>query len=111
MIGLLGRGPERNQRRSTTARRRRQGRALKPSPSLGVPKGTVVVGSRERPLSLGLPQRPRANGGLAPRSRELISSAFQEAAEKAKKDLSFQAQPDINLPFITAGQNGPKHLT
>src|SRR5437763_9434642 len=93
MIGLLGRGPERNQRRSTTARRRRQGRALKPSPSLGVPKGTVVVGSRERPLSLGLPQRPRANGGLAPRSRELISSAFRGAAvpSQGRKPLDPQS--------------------
>ncbi|MEJ7639090.1 MAG: molecular chaperone DnaK, partial [Singulisphaera sp.] len=36
---------------------------------------------------------------------------LKEAAEKAKKDLSFQAQADINLPFITADQNGPKHLT
>src|ERR1700751_6425398 len=36
---------------------------------------------------------------------------LKEAAEKAKKDLSFQAQADINLPFITPDQNGPKHLT
>src|SRR4051794_6264447 len=36
---------------------------------------------------------------------------LKEAAEKAKKDLSFQAQADINLPFITADQSGPKHLT
>ena len=35
---------------------------------------------------------------------------LKEAAEKAKKDLSFQAQADINLPFITADQSGPKHL-
>jgi molecular chaperone DnaK len=36
---------------------------------------------------------------------------LKEAAEKAKKDLSFQTQADINLPFITADQTGPKHLT
>ena len=36
---------------------------------------------------------------------------LKEAAEKAKKDLSFQAQADINLPFITADATGPKHLT
>ncbi len=36
---------------------------------------------------------------------------LKEAAEKAKKDLSFQTQADINLPFITADQSGPKHLT
>ena len=33
---------------------------------------------------------------------------LKEAAEKAKKDLSFQAQADINLPFITADQTGPQ---
>ena len=33
---------------------------------------------------------------------------LKEAAEKAKKDLSFQAQADINLPFITADQTGPE---
>ena len=37
---------------------------------------------------------------------------LKEAAEKAKKDLSFQAQTDINLPFVTMDANGtPKHLT
>jgi molecular chaperone DnaK len=33
-----------------------------------------------------------------------------EAAEKAKIELSGTVQTDINLPFITADQNGPKHL-
>ncbi len=33
-----------------------------------------------------------------------------EAAEKAKKELSSLTQTDINLPFITATQEGPKHL-
>jgi molecular chaperone DnaK len=37
---------------------------------------------------------------------------LKEAAEKAKKDLSFQAQTDINLPFVTMDASGvPKHLT
>jgi molecular chaperone DnaK len=35
---------------------------------------------------------------------------LQEACEKAKKELSGQSQTDINLPFITADANGPKHL-
>ncbi|MGE4298121.1 MAG: molecular chaperone DnaK [Desulfovibrionaceae bacterium] len=35
---------------------------------------------------------------------------LKEAAEKAKKDLSTSMETDINLPFITADQNGPKHL-
>jgi molecular chaperone DnaK len=33
-----------------------------------------------------------------------------EAAEKAKVELSSVVQTEINLPFITADQNGPKHL-
>ncbi len=35
---------------------------------------------------------------------------LKEAAEKAKKDLSTSMETEINLPFITADQNGPKHL-
>ncbi|HTK55406.1 MAG TPA: Hsp70 family protein, partial [Gemmatimonadales bacterium] len=35
---------------------------------------------------------------------------LKEAAEKAKMELSSAMQTDINLPFITADQSGPKHL-
>ncbi|GAB6887634.1 molecular chaperone DnaK [Desulfothermus okinawensis JCM 13304] len=35
---------------------------------------------------------------------------LKEAAEKAKKELSTALETDINLPFITADQTGPKHL-
>ncbi|HEX5576200.1 MAG TPA: molecular chaperone DnaK, partial [Gemmatimonadales bacterium] len=35
---------------------------------------------------------------------------LKEAAEKAKMELSSVTQTDINLPFITADQSGPKHL-
>ncbi|MFO7818596.1 MAG: molecular chaperone DnaK [Desulfovibrionales bacterium] len=35
---------------------------------------------------------------------------LKEAAEKAKKELSSSMETDINLPFITADQNGPKHM-
>ena len=35
---------------------------------------------------------------------------LKEAAEKAKCELSSAPETDINLPFITADQNGPKHL-
>jgi molecular chaperone DnaK len=42
---------------------------------------------------------------------QMALQRLKEAAEKAKKDLSFQAQADINLPFITADTSGPKHLT
>jgi molecular chaperone DnaK len=36
---------------------------------------------------------------------------LKEAAEKAKIELSSTMSTDINLPFITADQSGPKHLT
>jgi molecular chaperone DnaK len=35
---------------------------------------------------------------------------LREAAEKAKMELSSVAETEINLPFITADQNGPRHL-
>jgi molecular chaperone DnaK len=35
---------------------------------------------------------------------------LKEAAEKAKMELSSSMETDINLPFITADQSGPKHL-
>ena len=35
---------------------------------------------------------------------------LKEAAEGAKKDLSTATETEINLPFITADQNGPKHM-
>jgi molecular chaperone DnaK len=35
---------------------------------------------------------------------------LKEAAEKAKMELSTLTETDINLPFITADQSGPKHL-
>ena len=49
--------------------------------------------------------------GMDLRKDQMALQRLKEAAEKAKKDLSFQTQADINLPFITADQNGPKHLT
>ena len=36
---------------------------------------------------------------------------LKEAAELAKRELSTSTQTEINLPFITADQNGPKHMT
>jgi molecular chaperone DnaK len=36
---------------------------------------------------------------------------LKEAAEKAKMELSTVTESDINLPFITADQSGPKHLS
>jgi molecular chaperone DnaK len=36
---------------------------------------------------------------------------LKEAAELAKRELSTSTQTEVNLPFITADQNGPKHMT
>ncbi|WP_207264347.1 molecular chaperone DnaK [Desulfovibrio sp. Huiquan2017] len=35
---------------------------------------------------------------------------LKEAAEKAKHELSSSVETEVNLPFITADQNGPKHM-
>ncbi|HDQ26422.1 MAG TPA: molecular chaperone DnaK [bacterium] len=40
----------------------------------------------------------------------MVLQRLKEAAEKAKIELSSTAQTEINLPFITADANGPKHL-
>jgi len=41
---------------------------------------------------------------------KLALQRVKEAAEKAKKELSTVTQTDINIPFITANQDGPKHM-
>jgi len=41
----------------------------------------------------------------------LALQRLKEAAEKAKIELSSSQQTEINLPYITADQSGPKHLT
>jgi molecular chaperone DnaK len=48
--------------------------------------------------------------GIDLRSDKLALQRLKEAAEKAKIELSSAQQTDVNLPFITADQSGPKHL-
>ena len=45
------------------------------------------------------------------RNDPMALQRLQEACEKAKKELSTLPETDINLPFITMDQSGPKHLT
>jgi molecular chaperone DnaK len=52
----------------------------------------------------------RKNEGIDLRKDQMALQRLKEAAEKAKKELSFQAQAEVNLPFITADASGPKHL-
>ncbi len=49
--------------------------------------------------------------GIDLRQDKQALQRLTEAAEKAKVELSSATQTDINLPFITATQAGPKHLT
>ena len=49
--------------------------------------------------------------GIDLRGDKLALQRLKEAAEKAKIELSSAMQTEINLPFITADQSGPKHLT
>jgi molecular chaperone DnaK len=48
--------------------------------------------------------------GIDLRKDTMALQRLQEACEKAKKELSSAQSTDINLPFITADANGPKHL-
>ena len=48
--------------------------------------------------------------GIDLRSDRLALQRLKEAAEKAKIELSSAMQTEVNLPFITADQAGPKHL-
>ena len=49
--------------------------------------------------------------GIDLKNDKLALQRLKEAAEKAKIELSASSQTEINLPFITADQTGPKHLT
>src|SRR5450755_1555164 len=49
--------------------------------------------------------------GINLRNDKLALQRLKEAAEKAKIELSSTTQTEINLPYITADQTGPKHLT
>jgi molecular chaperone DnaK len=48
--------------------------------------------------------------GINLRNDKMALQRLKEAAEKAKCELSSSMETDINLPFITADQSGPKHL-
>ncbi|MGA9476569.1 MAG: molecular chaperone DnaK [Desulfobacterales bacterium] len=48
--------------------------------------------------------------GIDLRKDKMALQRLKEAAEKAKMELSSALETDVNLPFITADANGPKHL-
>jgi len=52
----------------------------------------------------------KKNEGIDLRKDPMALQRLKEAAEKAKIELSSSVSTDVNLPFITATQDGPKHL-
>ncbi len=53
----------------------------------------------------------KKENGIDLRSDQMALQRLKEACEKAKCELSTSNQTDINLPFVTADQTGPKHLS
>ena len=53
----------------------------------------------------------KKENGIDLRGDRLALQRLKDAAEKAKIELSSATQTEVNLPFITADQHGPKHLT
>jgi molecular chaperone DnaK len=52
----------------------------------------------------------KKESGMNLKGDPLAMQRLKEAAEKAKIELSSSQQTDVNLPYITADQTGPKHL-
>lgn len=52
----------------------------------------------------------KKESGIDLKNDKMALQRLKEAAEKAKIELSTAQESDINLPFITADQSGPKHL-
>ena len=53
----------------------------------------------------------KKDNGIDLRKNKMALQRLKEEAEKAKKDLSTLHETDINLPYITADESGPKHLS
>src|SRR5512132_1977237 len=53
----------------------------------------------------------RKDAGIDVSRDKMVLQRLKEAAEKAKIELSSMMETEINLPFLTADQTGPKHLS
>jgi molecular chaperone DnaK len=75
--------------------------------------GETLVGGEDFDMRLVsyLADEFQKEQGINLRNDKLALQRLKEAAEKAKIELSSTTQTEINLPFITADQTGPKHLT
>ncbi|RYZ71064.1 MAG: molecular chaperone DnaK, partial [Proteobacteria bacterium] len=61
-------------------------------------------------ILLWLIEEFKKDQGIDLKNDKMALQRLKEAAEKAKIELSSAQETDINLPFITADQSGPKHL-
>ena len=75
--------------------------------------GDTFLGGEDFDLNLVhfLADEFKKDNGVDLREDKLALQRLKEAAEKAKIELSSASQTEVNLPFITADQSGPKHLT
>jgi molecular chaperone DnaK len=72
---------------------------------------TFLGGEDSDQRVIDYPPMSSARPGYRPAHGSAALQRLKEAAEKAKMKLSTVMETDINLPFITADQSGPKHLT
>lgn len=74
--------------------------------------GNTFLGGEDFDLRLinYLSDEFKKDSGIDLHSDPLALQRLKEAAEKAKIELSSAQQTDVNLPYITADANGPKHL-
>ena len=74
--------------------------------------GNTFLGGEDFDLRLveHLADEFKKDQGVDLRGDPMAMQRLKDAAEKAKIELSTTQQSDVNLPFITADQSGPKHL-
>ena len=75
--------------------------------------GDTLLGGEDFDLRIVeyLAEEFKKENGFDLRKDNMALQRLKEAAEKAKIELSSSSQTEINLPYITAGAEGPKHLT
>ncbi len=74
--------------------------------------GDTFLGGEDFDLKMinFLAEEFKKDSGIDLKGDPLAMQRLKEAAEKAKVELSTTQQTDVNLPYITADQTGPKHL-
>lgn len=74
--------------------------------------GDTFLGGEDFDLKLidYLVQQFKSDSGIDLSGDSLAMQRLKEAAEKAKIELSSAQQTEVNLPYITADQTGPKHM-